>query len=231
MSSACFGDHPVRCTLLLFSPHLFVCNRSPFPLSDLPMGRLSARDKRLQIQTLLKTNSSVEEICRLSGASRDTVWRVRTGRVGVSRKRGSGRPRKHCAAVDQSVLRYLKAQRVGSVRRAAVGLRAKGVADLSKSTIHRIAKRFDWHSSRPRKRAKLTPKQKTDRLAFAQRLLAEHPEADKWWQSIVFSDEKSWQLNGCSARLWRRPGVAPPPQLHGMFTGNYFDRSFCCDIM
>lgn len=204
-----------------------LCHLCLFGLSVTPMGRFNQRDRRIQIQALLRAGTSIADICRITGAARSTVSSLRNGHTAVNRARGSGRTPKLTKREQKKVLLHLGQQQIGSVRRGAASLRKSGIADVSKTTVHRIAQRFKWHSSKPYARSALTEEQKQKRLAFATATLNAHPSGDEWWQQIVFSDEKLFDLNGNSRRVWLPPGVNAPVQQKGVeFAGNYFARSF-----
>lgn len=165
--------------------------------------------KRAEVCQLRRQGKSYREIARTQKCSIDFIRDAlqRKAQTGSHENRPrSGRPRTVTPAIVKRTKALLLDRAVGSVRKARAKLRAEGI-DLSRGTVHNIARRADLRSAVPIPKPKLTEAHRAARLAWA-RL---HENDDELTiRSRVFADEKSFRVTDVSHRVWLRP-IDPTP--------------------
>lgn len=81
---------------------------------------------------------------------------------------------------------------------------------VSDETVRKARKKLGFKFEFPIHTFDLTPRQKQNRFAFAQRELAATRAATRDWAKVVFTDESYFCLGEDWRRLWRKPGEKGP---------------------
>jgi transposase len=178
---------------------------------------------RIQALAFLQLGVPVEEIQRLLGPSKATIYRWR--RTAITRgydsekpekilleylvnKPRSGRPRKATVEIEEKIIKILTKS---SVTRALTGLEIGLRVGVSPRTVQRVLKRLQWRKVKATVKPGLTEKMKKARYAFA---LKYKDWTLEDWKRVIWSDETSVILGQRRGghRIWRRVYEAQDPQ-------------------
>ena len=165
--------------------------------------------KRAEVCELRRQGMSYRSIAHTKKCSisfiQDALRRKAETHSHADRPRPGG-PRKVTEAVVRKTSKLLRNRNVGSVRKVRLELRAAGV-DLSRGTVHNIARRSNLRSAVPIPKPKLTDAHRAARLAWAR---LHEGDTELTIRSRVFADEKSFRVTDVSHRVWLRP-IDPTP--------------------
>lgn len=140
------------------------------------------------IWQLKAERKSVSEISAIINRSKKSIYRVLSHGCEYKAKCRSGRPRVTNKRDDRLIQRLASTQQM-SVRTV---LRSSGLS-VSKDTIRRrIVEKGTIVYSKMKKKPALKPHHKLQRMLFARK----HMSYGQKWQSVIFSDEKKWNLDG-----------------------------------
>jgi transposase len=113
----------------------------------------------------------------------------------VDEREGRGRKRKLSAADEKKVMR--KARRRKSARKIASELEGEGKS-INEITVRRILKKQKFFFLPPLKVKKLSKIHKKRRVAYAKEMM------NTEWESVLFTDEKSFWLGNPSDPCWQQ---------------------------
>ncbi len=165
--------------------------------------------RRVRAHQLRKEGKSVDFVCRELHCNHAFVnkWHARglDGKGFLDSQR-SGSPRKLPSALEAKAKRLLKHKREGSADKVAKRLRLEDGIDISGRSIQRFAKGEGMKSYIRPIKARLFPKDKELRVAFAKRRRRRH-----FWKKVWWTDEKVYELHSENRRIWaeRREDVPP----------------------
>ena len=143
--------------------------------------------RRCKIVEMFESGVPVREIASQHNVSVRSVYRVlKEKRTGKKKK---GRPT--CLSPHQC--RKLVAEIRQNPSKSSRDLKEKLGISASVRTIQRELRRKSFVHVRKRKTPRISAAAKAKRVAFAKAYLLKKP---KWWQRVIFSDEKKWNLKG-----------------------------------
>ena len=130
----------------------------------------------------------------------------------VSRKRGSGRPRKTTQRQDRALVKEARRQ----PRAPAAVLQAAALTNLHKSNISRRLKMSGLPCRRVRRKPFISNAARQKRIAWAREHLTWTP---RQWVRCIFTDEKDVQLLKPLRNLFRRPTGAAYDERYAVLLG------------
>jgi transposase len=163
---------------------------------------------RIRVIGLAQAGKSVSQIVRETGLERQFVtrWYSRTSTKEQLRK---GRPKKVTPKVVQCVKRLMNCRSRQSVRKTASMLSGRGIIDISRETVRRVARQAGLTAYKRPSKPRLTDKQRLARLEFAR----SHAKYD--WRRVFFSDETTIVTHGKPNRqidrIWATSADQVPP--------------------
>jgi transposase/DNA-binding CsgD family transcriptional regulator len=187
-SEACGKASPFAKMHQTKNPRLTECERKKPRLTERERGR---------IEGLSEAGMSKRSIARSLGRSPDTICRAlapkprrKTRKKAKIRKNSGAQP----ALTDRELRRLVRTAAKGD--RSAAQLKADLQLNVHVRTIQRALARVDWLIyTKMVNTLPLKPEDKAAREAWArERLLLK--DAGPYWDSIIFSDEKKWNLDG-----------------------------------
>lgn len=155
---------------------------------DMPRAKEIQVNEVSRIWQLKGEGKSVSEISAIINRSKKSIYRVLSSGSEYKAKCRSGRPRVTNVREDRLIQRLASTQQM-SVR----GVQSSSGLSVSKDTIRRrILEKGTIVYSKMQKKPALKPHHKLQRLMWARK----HMSYGEKWQSVIFSDEKKWNLDG-----------------------------------
>jgi transposase len=158
------------------------------------MGKITTK-QRGKIPQLLRKGFNYSDIAEQFGCTRQNICYHARGHHPCKASRSYkhfGRPSKISKNLENRIVKVLKEKKNLGSRKLVPLIRTKLGIDICERTLRRFssAKGFKWHT--PLIKPYITPKGVIKRLEFAQ----EHRDIDM--EAYIFSDEATFELNGCS---------------------------------
>ena len=154
------------------------------------MAHLS-EGERWTLVALYNEGHSIRELAHTHKIDRNTVRRwirtyERTGTVADAQR--AGRPSKVTCSVQTAIKRQMANKQRRSSRYMAVKMRREGTANISYRTVQRAAHTMGYTPYHIRNIPNITPECEQRRVAYA------HQYANTDWRTVLFSDEKKFNL-------------------------------------
>ena len=161
-----------------------------------------------KVCALLELGFSLRTASKRYGVPYTTVNRWFDQDFRLSRKRGSGRPRKTSSRTDRLIIRLAKANPLLSLTEMA----AVVYCSVSPVTVRRRLLESGFKSRKRPSKVELTDQHVKFRLSWSMR----HCHWRQQWRRVVWSDEASVRLRDCDGRLrlWIKSGERAPEHLH-----------------
>jgi transposase len=183
---------------------------------------------RSRVILLFQSGQSISAIVRSTGFERSFVKRWARRDSPDDRPR-AGTPVKLTAPLVRTVGAMMKGKKNRSTRRVAKLIQERKNVVISKSSVHRAAKKAGLTSYKRQKKPLLTDDQKARRLQFARKFRHQR------WRCVLFSDEKTFELFGhpkndfvwhtSAAAVPSSPKVKHPPKLHVWAGMSYYGKT------
>ncbi|PIC43982.1 hypothetical protein B9Z55_004510 [Caenorhabditis nigoni] len=144
--------------------------------------------QQAQLDVLRQMGSSIHKMSKMINKSRSSIRRYLDDPLnyGKKQKESKGRPRKTTARDERNVLRL-----VSNSAKSLNEVRSELKLSISKTTVHNIIRKSGTIVRQKMVKApKMTDVHKEKRLEFVKKNLATK------WSTILFSDEKKWNLDG-----------------------------------
>lgn len=160
-----------------------------------------------KVNAYLELGFSVRGASRAVGVPYTTVCRWRSENFRLTRKKGSGRPRKTSSRTDRLIVRLVRADPTLSLTEMARVV----YCSVSPSTVRRRLLESNFRSVKRPYAVELTDQHVRARLSWAMR----HCHWRHQWRRVVWSDEASVRLRDCDGRLrlWIKSGARVPAHL------------------
>lgn len=170
----------------------------------MPRNVQFSKTEILQIYRLKARGMKVVDIARKIGRSRAGIYRILSKGDNFETKSRSGRPKKTTKRQDREIFRLVSTQNL-SVR----SISREVTVPVSKSTVHRrlqVSKLLAYRKMR--RSPKLTKRHKDARVQWARN----HMNWTDEWLSVLFSDEKKFNLDGPDGWAYYWHDIRKEPQ-------------------
>lgn len=177
------------------APFLVGVELNPGPI---PSEHLSEKDRWWIVFYSEENRLNPTQISRKMGCTRRTVYEVlekERETHSVKDRPRSGRKRKLTTAEEKRVVK--KAQKVGATQ-AARDFSSHGSKTITDFTVRKVLKKYKFFYLKRKKIPRLTQDQKEKRMNYAREMM------DIDWNSVLFTDEKSFWLGSTTDSAWQQ---------------------------